>query len=339
VREIAIVNRSKRSVAIVMLLTLIPLTGQAVLAGETRQEHRPLFGVSLSPRSFEEQDFLQFFDEATTAGQVITWAGDWNELVAGTGAPFVLAELAENFDYVPLVQATFFSQDTGQAVRSLADESTRDDYLEGAAAFAARYQPDYLGFGIEVNVLHAKAPADFADFVAFFPEVAAAVKDVSPDTQVFTVFQLEWMKGLRGGLFGGVNDPAAAQWALLDLFPDADLLAFTSYPGLIYADPADIPAEYYADISAHTDRPIAFTEIGWASDAALAGWESDEAEQAEFVGRFFELLTAADVSAEMIVWAFLYDQASQSPFDSMGLRRADGTARPAWNAWLEQIDG
>jgi len=31
------------------------------------------------------------------------------------------------------------------------------------------------------------------------------VKSVSPQTKVFTIFQLEQMKGLNGGLFGGVG--------------------------------------------------------------------------------------------------------------------------------------
>lgn len=36
------------------------------------------------------------------------------------------------------------------------------------------------------------------------------------------------MKGLQGGLFGGFNDAAQAQWQLIDRFPKADFIAFTT---------------------------------------------------------------------------------------------------------------
>jgi len=213
-----------------------------------------LKGISLSPRSFEPADFTDFFVKAGEAGQIVTWAGDWNELGnLVSGAPRVLMELAPGYGLLPVIQAQFFSQSTGRLLRPLTAK-TRKDYNGCAAAFAREFKPPYLGLGIEVNLLHEKAPADFDAFVALFGEVYDAVKAESPETKVFTVFQLERMKGLGGGLFGGENDPAAAQWALLDRFPKLDLVAFTTYPGLIYKSPADIPADYYSDIRGHTHR-------------------------------------------------------------------------------------
>ena len=47
-----------------------------------------LRGVSLSPRSFEAADLTGFFEKAKQAGQVVSWAGHWNELGgAGDGGP------------------------------------------------------------------------------------------------------------------------------------------------------------------------------------------------------------------------------------------------------------
>jgi hypothetical protein len=39
-----------------------------------------LKGVSLSPRSSSAEDFTGFFEEAVQAGEIVMWAGDWQEL-------------------------------------------------------------------------------------------------------------------------------------------------------------------------------------------------------------------------------------------------------------------
>jgi hypothetical protein len=292
-----------------------------------------LKGVSLSPRSFQPPDFTEFLEKVKEAGEVVMWKGDWIELNdESDGGPAVVAGLSSEYDYVPLIEAQFFKQSTGELLRPL-DYSTKQIYKNSAAEFADKYKPEYLGFGIEVNMLYEKSQIDFDAFVLFFSEVYDAVKAKSPDTKVFTVFQLEIMKGLSGGLFGGTNDPAKAQWQLLDRFPKSDIISFTTYPGLIYKSPSGIPVNYYTEIRSYTAKPIAFTEIGWHSDASPAGWESSDVEQAEFVVTFFSL--TGGLNKELAIWSFLYDQETVEPFSSMGLRRrSNGTAKPAWDAWL-----
>jgi hypothetical protein len=291
-----------------------------------------LKGVSLSPKSFQPADFTDFLNRASQAGTVVSWASDWSELGDDKGAPRTVMELASRYHYVPALEAQFFLPSNGRVLRPL-DEATKKSYKNAAVGFAKRYAPPYLALGIEVNVLYEKSPADFDTFVPFYAEMYDVVKAVSPNTKVFTVFQLEEMKGLNGGLFGGVNDPAKAQWQLLEKFPKLDMVGFTTYPALIYKDPAIIPADYYVEIKAHTSRPIAFTEVGWHSAASPAGWESSEAEQAHFVARFFSLTGGLDL--EMAIWSFMYDQKVPEPFNSMGLRKGDGSARAAWNEWVK----
>jgi len=292
-----------------------------------------LKGVSFSPRSFESADLADFFENAKKTGSIVSWAGDWDELASlGSGGPAVVTSLASTYGYIPLIEAQFFTPSNGRLLRPL-DDNNRRSYKNIAAAFAEKYKPKYLAFGIEVNVLYEKAPADFDAFVELYSEVYDAVKAKSPDTKVFTIFQLEKMKGLNGGLFGGTNDPANAQWALLDRFPNSDIVAFTTYPCLVYKDPSEIPSDYYTEIRLHTSKPIAFTEIGWHSDASPVGWESSDAEQAEFVVTFFKL--TRDLNEEFAIWTFMYDQETFEPFKSMGLRRcSDGSSKPAWDIWV-----
>jgi hypothetical protein len=296
----------------------------------TRDESFPLKGVSLSPRSFQPDDFTDFFEKAVLAGEVVSWAGDWNELGTEKGGPAVVTTLASTYTYTPLVLVQFFTQSTGQLLRPL-NEATENTYLTSAVTFAQAYTPQYLGFGIEVNVLYQKSPSDFNEFMSFYREVYDAVKAVSPSTTVFTVFQLERMKGLNDGLYGGTNDPDTAHWFLLDEFP-SDIAAFTTYPGLVYKTPADIPADYYTEIQQHTQKPIAFVEIGWHTDSSPSGWESSESEQAKFVETFFRLTKELDM--ELAIWSFLYDQDISEPFKSMGLYSSDGHAKQAWDIWI-----
>jgi len=211
-----------------LLLIGILLVGVVAVSGcnnkQLREFRGTLKGVSLSPRSDQPDDFTDFFDKAKQAGDVVMWAGDWIELSNTTGGgPTVVTELASTYNYIPLIEAQFFTQSDGVLLRPL-DDSTKQIYINSAADFADRYKPEYLCFGIEVNVLYEKSQAEFDVFVQFYSEVYDAVKAKSPNTKIFTVFQLEKMKGLNGGLFGGTNDPTKAQWFLLDRFPTQILL-------------------------------------------------------------------------------------------------------------------
>jgi hypothetical protein len=70
------------------------------------------------------------------------------------------------------------------------------------------------------DTLRGTDPEGYDEFVELFAEVYGAVKEASPETSVFTVFQLERMKGLWGGLFGEgfsgrpttQTSPSGASW-------------------------------------------------------------------------------------------------------------------------------
>jgi hypothetical protein len=324
----------------ITLLCIVVLAGGCIEEGENGNEGNgdrpnlsyPLKGVSLSPRSDDPEDFTGFFEKAARAGDMVSWVGDWAEMgLRDGGGPRVISGLTSSYNYIPLVIVQFFTQSTGQLVRPLSAEN-KQTYLENTVDFVGEFEPEYLGLGVEVNVLYEKSPAQFREFVAFYAEVYDAVKERSPATEVFTVFQLERMKGLHGGLFGGTNDPSKSQWHLIDLF-ETDIVAFTTYPGLIHRSPDLIPDYYYKVIASHTDKHVAFTEIGWHSEQSPLGWESSDEEQAEFVRTFFEL--TGDLNAEFLVWSFLYDPDTIEPFRSMGLcDREDGRERPAWEVWV-----
>ena len=271
-----------------------------------------------------------FFTRAQQAGGIVEWAGDWQE-IGGSGAPATVAQLASEHNLKSMIVVQFFIQSTGQLIRPL-NATNEQHYLSTTSDFVRQYRPSYFGVGIEVNLLYEKNITAFNEFVSLYSQVYSEVKSISASTVVFTVFQLEKMNGMGGGLYGGTNDQSKAEWQLLAQFPNDDIAAFTTYPSLVYHSPADIPSDYYARISLHTNRSVGFTEVGWHSGDVAGGWGSNETEQAKFVTRFFSMSSSLDRA--FVVWSFLYDQNATVPFNSMGLFYDNGTAKQSWQTWL-----
>ncbi len=293
-----------------------------------------IFGVSVSPKSYQAPDFAEFFSRAKEAGGALTWAGDWEELgTDGSGAQ-AITRLAKEHGLLPVMIATVFTSgfQPGEfsLLRPLTDEQMERSRSD-AEAYAREHQPDFFGLGIEANLLAEHSPEDFERFVELFDQSARAIKAASPRTQVFTVFQLERLRGLQGGLFGGTHDPTAASWHLLSKFPAADVVAFTTYPYLVYQTPAEIPDDYYREIMVHTEKAVAFTEVGWPSQTVAPGWESNPEEQVAFIERFHTL--SEPLSPQVIIWPFLFDQDLPEPFASIGLLTREGEAKPGWTTW------
>jgi hypothetical protein len=306
--------------------------GSCSQSGEVDQDNGqnqvefPLRGVSLSPRSMAGSDFTEFLDRVKGTQDVLMWAGDWLEL-ATDGAPITVAGLADQYDYLPLIEVGHYIQESGELLRPL-NEANRQLYTDSALEYVKDYQPSYFGMGVEINVFAVKNPGAFMEFVTFYNELYDRIKTASPETLVFTVFQLEKMKGLAMWEI----EESQPQWEMIDQFK-MDVVGFTTYPGLFYRDVSDIPEDHYLDILTHTSQPVVFTEIGWHSDSSPAGWESSQEEQAAFITRFFEL--TQDIDFQVAIWSFMYDLDVFQPFDSMGLIDREGIEKMSWEVWVK----
>ncbi len=316
-----------RKVLVAAALILLLVVGGAIVKTLTKSESptTPTYLRGFAYNSYD--DMLQFLDHMKEGNSVMAGYGDWNE-GRENGSWYVLTEIAKQSNFTPLVVFQFFQQDNGQLLRPL-DNANKANYKEIAENYAERHHPRWLGLGIEVNILVEKNPQDFEEFVSFYNDVYDAVKTKSPGTKVFTVFQLEAIKGLSG-LFGSHQQA----WHIIDNFK-LDAVGFTTYPELVFKKPSEIPDNYYTEIALYTSKPILFTEVAWASKPLNAAWdpETSESTQAEFVTRFFNLTKS--LNKELVVWPFMHDlPESFGIFKDMGLRTTDDVAKPAWGVWV-----
>ncbi|WP_439026293.1 hypothetical protein [Haloarchaeobius sp. DT45] len=296
---------------------------------------RTNYGVALSPRSYGGEDFTEFFERAAEAGTVVRSGNPWAALGHPDSGGTAVARLADQFGYTPAVEVNVFDGSSGELNRPLT-EAVIEENVELARTFVTEHRPAFLGLGVEVDTFYRENPEAFERYVTLVEVAAQAVKDAVPETTVGVGFQLERLRGLRGGIFGGENDPDDANWELLDRFPSVDVFTFTTFPGMVFQDPDEIPDEYYTTAFDRVDRPVAITETGWTAETVVQGWESSEAEQARYVDRLFEL--TADVDLALAIWSFVYDQPGvPTAFETMSLRRPDGSARPAWRAWVDAV--
>ena len=310
--------------------TTPPISTSVTVTSQTSTSPGYARGFSFSPATYDSNGINDFLAKAAMGGTVLEWAGDWEELGNSGGTPARIVQLAEQNGMKPMIVVQFFSQSTGLLLRPL-NSSNEAHYLSTTSSFASQYKPAYLGTGIEVNVLYEKNATAFDQFVSLYSQAYDQVKAASPGTEVFTIFQLEKMNGLDGGLYGGTNNATQAEWQLLSLFPKDDVAAFTTYPSLVYQAPADVPADYYSSIAMHTNLSVGFTEVGWHTGYIAGGWESNETEQASFIAKFFS--ATAPLSMSFTVWSFLYDPNAAVPFNTMGLFYVNGTAKLGWQTW------
>ncbi len=308
------------------------------------------FGIAgLIPRNFPDSfaaDWINLYETLPETGDLLGTYTAWTDSPETAGQiPVVVSTvfaLATRYQFTPLVALSFFRDDPDgglEPLLSLSDVGDRAKFQQVAVAIAEKYTPPFLALGVEVNSYYERGPSDFDNFVSLYAETYDAIKAISPDTKVFTIFQYE---RLRGGQFFSGDDQNPAQWEVIDRFKSRlDLAAFTTYPFLLYASPADLPADYYTEIAKHTSLPVAFTEIGWPSEplgpAPDSPYGGSQDEQVAFARRFFELTTGLKLS--LALWSFPHDPSGEinPAFLSISLRHNDGTPKLALSVWQEMI--
>lgn len=303
-------------------------------------------GITAIPADLSEDAYLRLFDTAEAFGDLlmIQRAVPWAELAPGaTLSPQSEATITQERALLDAhgLQLLFAIDpwqptDRGQLVgnapgNGFADPAVADAYLVYVDLVVQRYRPQWLALAVDVDQFARARPDDLEAFIAVYDRAYAQVKEQSPDTKVFVLFQLEDLQGL---LPWSVHAP---QFALLLRFAErVDLLAVSSFPSFIYPFGPEIPPEYFSRLAIFR-KPLALVPAGFASEPGRGGVTfGTPSGQQQFVERIVG--EAEEQKWALLVWLAPQDlaYADAPPYDlvgRMGLRDRRGEAKPALDSW------
>ena len=179
------------------------------------------------------------------------------------------------------------------AGRSITDTAIQRLYREYVTAIDTIVRPSYLGLALETNLVRAAAPASVYDALVTMTNAAAADQRAAGSTARLLVsvqVEVAWGRLLGSGVFEGVAQDR------ID-FPFVDALGLSSYPYLGgFAEPEDVPLDYYSRIAEGAPIPLLVTEGGWAS-ASAGSFVSSPGKQARWIHHEADLLDAASAVA------------------------------------------
>jgi hypothetical protein len=227
------------------------------------------------------------------------------------------------------------------AGRSIGEPAVRALFVKWVTAIDTLVHPEHLGLACEVNLIRFGGPSVYANLVPLAREAADSLNALHarrpdlPKPKLYASVQVETAWGRLGppGWQGVATEAADFSWA--------DEWGLSSYPYLGgFAEPEDIPLDYYSRPAADLGKPVMVVEGGWAS-VSYAGSNGSPAQQARFLRRQATLLDHAHATAlfnltyadlALSAWP-LPPVGTLVPFAHLGVVDSALTAKPAQGAW------
>jgi hypothetical protein len=175
--------------------------------------------------------------------------------------------------------------------RSIAEPAVQQVYRDYVEALVSIIRPEYLGLAAETNLIREQAPAGVYDaLVQMVNDAAADVRALGgKQPLLYTSIQADFAWGPAPNAYRGVERD-------FQDFSFMQVLAISSYPYFFYADPDDIPLDYYTRIANGRTLPVMVVEGGWPS-AAAGTVQSTPEKEARYLRRQERLLDAAKAIA------------------------------------------
>ena len=176
--------------------------------------------------------------------------------------------------------------------RSIAEPAVQAVYREYALAVDSILRPDHLAIAMETNLIRAIAPASlYASVVAMTNATAAALEAAGTTSKLAVSVQVEtaWGRLPATGAWVGIAQDLAD-------FPFLEWLGLSSYPFLGgFAEPEDVPLDYYARLRPAPERPMMVIEGGWSS-ASVGSVTSTPDKQARWIKRQMRIADHAELA-------------------------------------------
>ncbi len=229
--------------------------------------------------------------------------------------------------------------------KSFSDFDVMQAYLNYCKFVIEKFEPEYFAYGIEVNMLGFHDPQAFEEFLILAENVYKSLKESYPDLPVFLTIQLETFNTYFEDQENIVKS----------LLPFTDFIAISSYPFGNFADPGDIPDDWFSRLyDMAPEKPVAIAETAYlAEDLTLERFNGNtiagnQDYQLEYLSFIFNLM--AGIDCKFITWFVIrdYDQAwlvmEEQGADEIikswrdtGLIDETGKPRKAlgyWDSWL-----
>lgn len=227
----------------------------------------------------------------------------WAALLSGTSAtaavtanelPLANYYRGKNLRIVVMIDATdglnraADAPDLVRLGRSITEPAVQQVYRQFVLAIAAIVRPEYLGLAAETNLIRLVAPTPLYSALVHMVNAAANDLQLAQSTSkryVSVQVDAAWGWGSQNPAYQGVERDFAD-------FPFMQALGLSSYPYFVYADPDQIPLDYYSRLPNGRTLPVMVVEGGWTSGAA-GDINSSQEEQVRYVRRQARMLDTA----------------------------------------------
>lgn len=317
------------------------------------------FGVSPNnfPSSSTTEDFTNFYcflgslnNGGVLAGE--SWRDDKFGVSDGGGAiPEIFTQyrrLGATYGFEPIYIVGWDANGTlllnqpapGNTDNSWSNTESTAKFQQMLVTFAETLKPRYLFIGNEVNLYDG---SDYLQWVAFYEGAYDAIKAVSPNTNVGTIFQYEDLSGNTA-----LSQPNhSADWEKLTRFDldKLDVIGITLYPFFQYATAASVPADYLQPLIDRVgNKPIAITETGWPSDNLFGAsqtppWETSPTAQVVYSQALDGVIDGLNVP--VLSWLYVHPlnlggaaTNTTKIFTSIALYDSTNVKLPIYDVWV-----
>ena len=231
----------------------------------------------------------------------------WAALLSGVSAtvavnanelPLANYYRAKNLEIVVMIDATDGLNRAAEAPelvqlgRSISEPAVQQVYRQFVLAIATIVRPEYIGLAAETNLIRMIAPPTLYASLKQMVNAAAADLQLAASTAkryISVQVDVAWGWGQANTAYAGVEQD------FVD-FPFMQALGLSSYPYFVYADPDQVPLDYYSRLPNGRTLPTMVVEGGWTSATAGTIGSSPE-EQARYIGRQARMLDSARARA------------------------------------------